>query len=235
MSDLVADCPRCGAQQITFELVAARETERRNGWQRCYEAFCICRACGKSTIYALSQKTNVDPLALSVTPLPNFTNAVNNWVTVERYVSLKDVVSQSPPDYLPAVIQTAFREGAACLAIDCPNAAGTMFRLCLDLATREKLPATNDDGLTNTIRRSLGLRLAWLFDTGRLPKELQDLSACIKDDGNDGAHEGTLEKADAEDILDFTYELLERLYTEPGRLAAAKKRRGKRRAPDNNN
>jgi hypothetical protein len=52
---------------------------------------------------------------------------------------------------------------------------------------------------------------------------------CIKEDGNDGAHEGTLKKEDAEDILDFTVALLSRLYTEPERLRLAKLRRDKRR------
>ena len=55
------------------------------------------------------------------------------------------------------------------------------------------------------------------------------MSSCVKDDGNDGAHAGTLKKADAEDILDFTVALLERMYTEPERLRLAKARRDSRR------
>ena len=39
--------------------------------------------------------------------------------------------------------------------------------------------------------------------------------------------DATLE--DAEDILDFTFELLERLYTEPHRLELASARRAERR------
>jgi hypothetical protein len=54
-----------------------------------------------------------------------------------------------------------------------------------------------------------------------LPEALRDLSSCVKEDGNDGAHAGTLTKEDAEDLLDFTTALLERLYTEPKQLALA--------------
>jgi hypothetical protein len=54
-------------------------------------------------------------------------------------------------------------------------------------------------------------------------------SMSVKDDGNDGAHRGTLGKADAEDLQDFTFELLERLYTEPARLKQAEERRKQRR------
>ncbi|WP_218572603.1 DUF4145 domain-containing protein [Plesiomonas shigelloides] len=91
------------------------------------------------------------------------------------------------------------------------------------------LPEENENGLNNRIRRSLGLRLEWLFDKKILPTALQELSTCIKEDGNDGAHAGNLSEEDAADILDFTYMLLERLYTEPRRLEMAKLRRQARR------
>ncbi|NOY87164.1 MAG: DUF4145 domain-containing protein, partial [Deltaproteobacteria bacterium] len=100
-----------------------------------------------------------------------------------------------------------------------------MFRLCTDLATRAMLPECEADGLNKKVRRSLGLRLPWLFDNDHLPETLRELSTCIKDDGNDGAHEGNLTKEDAEDILDFTFVLLERIYTEPKRIELANERR----------
>jgi hypothetical protein len=118
------------------------------------------------------------------------------------------------------------------MAIGCYNAAGTMFRLCIDLATKAMLPEGEADGPNQRIRRSLGLRLPWLFDSSILPEALRELSACIKDDGNDGAHEGTLSKKDAEDILDFTGVILERIYTEQKRLELAKERRDARRVKD---
>ncbi|KQS48531.1 hypothetical protein ASG20_14190 [Sphingomonas sp. Leaf198] len=60
--------------------------------------------------------------------------------------------------------------------------------------------------------------------------ELADLADCVREDGNDGAHDGTLGKADAEDLVDFTQQLLERVYSEPARLRIAKARREARRA-----
>lgn len=123
---------------------------------------------------------------------------------------------------------SVFKEGSACMSIGCYNAAATMFRLCLDLATKSLMPEEGE-GLNNRIKRNLGLRLAWLFDNGILPEALRELSSCIKDDGNDGAHEGSLSKDDAADILDFTFILLERLFTEPKRLEIASQRRLERR------
>jgi hypothetical protein len=108
-----------------------------------------------------------------------------------------------------------------------------MFRLTIDLTTRPRLPKEEDDvpGLNHRTRRDLGLRLPWLFANGFLPKELDPLSKCIREDGNDGAHAGTLTKEDAEDLRDFTVALLERVFTEPERLRLAEERRKSRRAP----
>jgi hypothetical protein len=106
-----------------------------------------------------------------------------------------------------------------------------MFRLSLDLATRSLLPADGAEGLNAKTRRDLGLRLPWLFDNGRLPESLRELSTCVKEDGNDGAHAGNLSKEDAEDLLDFSYVLLERLFTEPTRIRDAAERRRTRRTP----
>ena len=61
---------------------------------------------------------------------------------------------------------------------------------------------------------------------------LRQLSTCVKEDGNDGAHAGNLSTEDAENLLDFTTILLERLYTEPERLRIAEERRIQRRNPD---
>ena len=150
-------------------------------------------------------------------------------MSIESHVSLKDIAAESPPEHLPENIDAAFREGAACMSIGCCNAAATMFRLCLDIATSSMLPAEDRNGLNSKIRRSLGLRLPWLFEQNILPDSLRGLSSCIKDDGNDGAHEGTLSEEDAEDILDFAFVMLERIYTEPKRIELAQERRVRRR------
>jgi hypothetical protein len=160
--------------------------------------------------------------------LVNLNVAANQVVTVKRFISVQDNSAENPPEHLPKNINDIFCEGASCMAIGCNNAAATMFRLCLDLATQSLLPE-DAEGLNSRVKRSLGLRLPWLFDNDILPEALRELSACIKDDGNDGAHEGTLSEEDAADILDFTFILLERLYTEPKRVELAGERRAARR------
>lgn len=230
MAELVADCSRCGSKRITFDLTQENLLGMTHGWQLRYEAFCVCRNCRKASIFVLAQAIATDKSIVHKNGLVKLTGAVNQFMRIEGIVSKKDDASVNPPQYLPQAIEAAFREGAMCLAVSCYNAAGTMFRLCVDLATRSLLPDGEIAGLNPKTRRDLGLRLPWLFAYNHLPLALHDLSTCIKDDGNDGAHAGTLAKDDAEDLLDFTTALLERLYTEPEVLKLAKERREARRA-----
>jgi hypothetical protein len=232
MSELVADCPRCGANKITFDLDAAIIVGLRHSWQQVYEAYCVCRRCKRSVIFLLSDHgIDENGVIKKSGGLVKLSAAANRCVEVERYLSLRDEAPVAPPEHVPDEIAAVFTEGATCLAVECYNAAATMFRLCVDLATAGLLPEADEDGLTKDIRRTLGRRLKWLFDHARLPESYRELSTCIKEDGNDGAHAGTLKKADAQDLLDFTTALLERRYTEPKRVELAKARRTERRKP----
>ena len=229
MAELVANCPRCGSRRITFDLKAANIVGVEYDWQCWYETFCICRHCSRATIFLLSESVNADYQHVHKVGILKLEGVVNKYLNVERYVSLKDQATVAPPDHVPEAIAEVFKEGATCLAVGCYNAAGTMFRLCVDLATRSMLPTEDAEGLNAKVRRDLGLRLPWLFANGRLPPALKGLSSCIKEDGNDGAHAGTLKQPDGEDLLDFTTALLERMYTEPERLRLAQARRDARR------
>jgi Domain of unknown function (DUF4145) len=234
MGLLVANCPRCGAGQITFDLQAQVHVDRRHNWQNWFEVFCSCRRCHRSTIFLVSQREPSLPEKLTIqNALVTFPFALDDFFEVQRFISVRDNISIPPPEHLPSEIKNAFVEGATCLAVGCHNAAATMFRLCVDLVTRPLLPDPADGTKAqpnSRQRRDLGLRFFWLFDNQILPSELRDLAGCIKEDGNDGAHAGTLTKEDADDLLDFTVALLERLITEPKRLELAKERRDARRA-----
>jgi hypothetical protein len=192
MSELVTDCPRCTATKITFDLLASTKVGKQHGWQNWHEAFCVCRHCHQSTIFVVSDGGIDEGKFIAKVGLEKLPASVNNFVRVERYITARDRANTPPPEHLPESIRLAFEEGAMCLAVNCFNAAGTMFRLCVDHATTALLPEANENGLNAAIRRSLGLRLQWIFDNGRLPQVLKDLSHAVKEDGNDGAHAGIL-------------------------------------------
>jgi hypothetical protein len=229
MAELVANCPRCGTARITFDVTALVRVDFRYGWQHIFEAFGVCRNCSRSTIFVIEETTGHDiQLFKNDSPL-KVKDSLNNYFSVRGFINLKDMATAKPPEHVPEPVANVFKEAATCLTVGCWNAAGSMFRACVDLATRPLLPEEETAGLNHRTRRDLGLRLPWLFDNGRLPNDVREISACIREDGNDGAHQGTLTKEDAEDLLDFTVALLERLFTEPRRLEIAQERRKERR------
>ncbi|MHB8857423.1 MAG: DUF4145 domain-containing protein [Bellilinea sp.] len=229
MPELVTDCPRCGSSKITFDVEAAKNIDKRYGWQNWYEVFCICRQCNTGTIFVLSENSIDDAKYVREVGILKIPRTLNQLLEIQGYISIKNIYNVGPPEHIPEEIEAIFKEGTMCMAVECYNAAGTMFRLCVDMATRGMLPNEEVKSLNAKVRRDLGLRLPWLFENNVLPESLKDLSTCIKEDGNDGAHAGTLKKLDAEDLLDFTLALLERIYTEPERLRLAKERRDSRR------
>jgi len=229
MAELVANCPRCGAKEITFDVKESTPTVIKYNWQRWFEAFAVCRRCHRSTVFRLAQRDIHFEDAIRANHGPAGFATVGDVFQVDSYISQQDADAIEPPEHLPPDVQQVFKEGAKCFAIGCWNASGTMFRLCLDIATAPLLPPGDAEGLTGKVRRDLGLRVPWLIANGLLPRELRALSDCIREDGNDGAHRGTLTREDAADILDFSVAVLERLFTEPERLKQAEERRAARR------
>ena len=251
MSTLATNCPRCGTQKVTFSVLSAHCIETVYDASHyidtvcgvidtpdsvdtatlpdepllsvyLYETFCICNECKKSTVFVL--KTTEDPATGE--------DSVTGSVEIVEYINQKHFVEHRPLEHVPENIKLAFKEGESCFAVGCFNATCTMFRLCVDLAAREKLEKLSKDGKAeisqNVKTGTLGAKLKWLFDNGKIPEGLRELSMCIKDYGNDGAHEGVLRKEDAEDLLDFTQQLLEHLYTAPKKVKLAKERRDAR-------
>jgi hypothetical protein len=231
MAELVTDCPRCGANKISHVVVSSNSLGKFYGWMRVYELFCVCRNCSRATIYKVELSTDHSGLSdyYGKNNPAASGQSLNEHFNITGYVSLKDRVTVDAPQYLPANIEDAFNEAATCLSVQCWNASAAMLRLCIDLATKPMLPVEEVEGLNRRTRRDLGLRLPWLFDTGRLPGDLRELAKCIREDGNDGAHDGTLIKEDAEDLLDFSKVLLDRIFTEAERLRIAQERREARR------
>lgn len=236
MAILTHDCVRCGARNMTFDVRGANNVGRLGAdWQFALECFSICRACGLSTVFKLQifDYNNRDRFRQAVNIWLDQSVTLNNYFRIEGYVSSSDKATASPPEGIPNDLAAIFKEAARCHSIGCSNAAGTMFRLCLDRATQGFLPDPNEatEQPNGRQRRDLGLRLPWLFAHNRLPAALEPLSHCVREDGNDGAHAGNLSSEDAEDLIDFTTALLDRLYAEPERLRLAQERRDARRAP----
>lgn len=225
MATLVFDCPRCGVKRVTF-IVRGIIFNASNSDD--YDYFCECRVCQSAVVLNVSKKLDMISQKMGKEEILQLTGIIDRYVTVNGYSTFVDYSFKRPPDFLPPQVEAAFIEGAKCMSIRCFNAAATMFRLCLDFSTKSLLPTDDVHGLNAKTRRSLGLRMEWLFNNNILPDSLRELAECVKDDGNDGAHQGILDETVALDLQDFSETLLERLYTEKERLRLAKVRREER-------
>ena len=163
----------------------------------------------------------------SMNTLSAINGSLNHLVDFKRHITLKDKAGSKPPDLLPETIEKAIIEANICLANECWNAASAMYRLAVDLCTKSLVPEGST--VPNRTMRSLGLRMNWLFENELLSNDLKDLAECVQQDGNDGSHDGSLNRIDAEDLKDFCYALVARVYTEPQKLELAKQRRANRR------
>lgn len=218
---------------MTFDILADVHVGTEHGWKHYHEIAARCRRCKCPSLLLVSLINSSDGNRFGKDGLIAATVAgdIAHLFRFVKVISTADFGANEAPEFLPENIDRAFKEGTRCLAIGCHNAAAAMFRLCLDLATKAMLPADGTEGGPNGHqRRNLAPRLEWLFDQKRLPDDLQGLSVAVKDYGNDGAHDGTLDDNEAEDLYDFAYALLHRLYTEPQRIAQAQARRDQRRA-----
>jgi hypothetical protein len=219
----IHDCPRCSVKRTG--MLALSSVKLGSGFYRLHEVFSGCNSCRKTTVFLMRAKSEHSGKPESIP-------SVTMGFEILSYVSLRDFGATAPPEHLPPHVESSFKEAATCLAVKCYNAAGTMFRNCLDLATKDLLSqteATASTPPTKDQRGKLAFRLEWLFTHGALPPDLRDLAKSVKDDGNDAAHGASIGEAEAQDLLDFTEHLLERVYTFPQRVILATERRQQRR------
>ncbi|NLQ23399.1 DUF4145 domain-containing protein [Shewanella sp. S-1] len=228
MSIHVTDCPRCKAQKTTFDVLAFAPVREIDSYQDTFylEVPMQCRNCKQVSV--ISANVTGRATFRDLNDLNEHKHLLYEFLDVLVFVTLADVKASAPPEHLPQNIHNAFVEGAKCYAAGCYNAAGAMFRLSLDLASKSQLP--KDDTLTNHRQKTnLADRLEWLFENNHWPVALKEMVTCIRQDGNDGAHDGELGEAEAFDIMDFSFMVLEKIYAEPERIRISQERRAIRK------
>lgn len=223
MAMLTVDCVRCGALKMTHDVRSC--TGYFDQGKRVFEYHLQCRACYKSAIWHIEKAPNqADPAELlkQQTPLDAHVRVIG---------AVKPRISTVPtPEHTPPDLALIFDEGAECISIGAWNAGSAMFRKILDQISKDKMNAApGGPPADKRTRFNLKPRLEWLFANNLLPRDVEALADCIREDANDAVHNAPLGKDDALDMQDFTVELLEALFTLPGRLRAAEARRAARR------
>lgn len=235
MSFVVSNCNYCRTKNIRLD---NKGFNRINPYQ--WDILAICSNCNSPTVYRLSQNANVDyPISEQLKNTKKLEDI--RGLNLSLYFSIGSTVVPPKgeivpcPSYVPLKIQTVFDEATLCFANSCYTASGAMFRLCLDITTKELLKEwlesnTDSNNHPNSAQKDkLFNRIEFLIDKCVIPSDLKEYAHHIRLDGNEAAHEGSTEKQDAEDLLDFTELFLERIYTMKKQLELAQERRLARR------
>lgn len=235
MSFLVSDCDYCTTKKIRFDNQGFNKIQRFK-----WDILAICSHCNNPTVFRLTQKSGVlYPINETLDQAKKLSDLQD--LNLSLYFSLGGKVVPPNrkivpcPEHVPENIKIVFDEATTCLSINCYTASGAMFRLCLDITTKELLkewleinkpPAHQPN---SDQKNKLFNRIEFLITNGVIPSDLKEYAHHIRLDGNEAAHAGSTEKEEAEDLLDFSELFLERIYTMKKQLELAQVRRLARR------
>lgn len=198
------DCPYCKTKDVAF--TAVEEWKNRKAEAR---GLFICGACHEGVIWEWwggSQPTQVSGF-------------VNSWgISLGRQWPEADL--GDAPEDTPLTVANFFRQGTSSLDGGNFDAAGMMFRKCLESATK-----ILDENLAS---KKLVKRIDELAEAGKLTTDLACWAHEVRLGGNDAAHDDepfTLEEA--QDLRNFIESFLRYAFT----LPTAVKRRAKPSEP----
>ncbi|MHA3052183.1 DUF4145 domain-containing protein [Acinetobacter sp. ANC 4640] len=240
---LVHNCNFCGAKNIRFDVLTTTIHQSSHDSSSTYwQAFCQCSHCKKGCVLAIHGGLNFHILN-RITHIESYPNLclsdktnISDHFKVFKIIIPPNKEQVECPKYVPENIKNIFDEATKCLSVDCFVASGAMFRLCLDLVSKDLLEKwqrgnqSNSNQPNKDQKNKLYDRIDFLILNGIISIRLKELAHCIRLDGNDSAHDGSTGESEALDCLDFTEALLTEVYTLPEQINEAKKRREERRA-----
>lgn len=235
MSFIISNCTYCRATNLRLD---NKGFNRINNYQ--IDILAVCSHCNQPTVFRLTQKSSI-PYPLNehlpkVTKLEDFKDFnLSLYFSIGSTLIPPRIAVTPCPEHVPSNIKSVFDEATTCLSLNCYTASGAMFRLCLDLTTKELLNEwlesnkNSTDQPNSAQKDKLFNRIEFLIKQGIIPLDLKDYVHHIRLDGNDAAHDGNTQKEETEDLLDFSELFLERIYTIKKQLEIAQARRIARR------
>ena len=202
MAHMILDCPHCGSNRITFDIVGeSRATPPRN--TEFWNLLLQCRGCQKAVIAELWSIGGSIPSACEGDPR-------DHGFPVKQMPSVRVLV----PEHLDEEIAADFKEAVANLNGDRYTSAGIMFRRVLERATIALDPSSHADSLYTRIEK--------LANASVISKELQESATIIRTGGNTAAHGAREEftSETAEQLHQFTELFLTYAFTLPAKVRA---------------
>ncbi|MCX2696697.1 DUF4145 domain-containing protein [Ochrobactrum chromiisoli] len=214
MAFFVRDCVRCGVRTIQHMLVGQTQTDAKNyEW----EVIGACTDCQQASVYLFRLR------AIGESPM-TYTkgNIETNQSSLAGTPIRIATTSMELSEYIPKRIAGLFREANECRQMTWYEAAGSMYRKTLDVATKHIFshdPRLAEKNPANALRS----RIKAMGEMGILEHDIVELADIVALDGNDAVHdEDPYTKEEAEALEDLTLDLLDRLFVRPAKIAAVK-------------
>jgi len=191
----------------------------RRSYRRTIELACRCHECSRTTVFVLEAIKGAEH------DLPKLQFETNENPTKLGYRERRAFPPSSglpTPSDTPEPAASFFGQGAIAMTHDLFDAAGAMFRKCLESVTRsEALLGLIPEADRAAFQESwLKARITKLKEIQAIPPALGDLVDVIKDEGDDAVHDNTLyDKDSAHALQQFTSVFLEQTFTIPAQIA----------------
>ncbi len=216
MSQIVVDCPHCGAKSLGMTVfgsyVPSPTTVSALSRPVFFHVAAICGKCCEPVSATLTTPDTPvrswnDFLDRSAAYLKD-TNGSPEIHSFHTQVVLTPDANIQIPDHLPSAVEKSLNMAEVNFRLpDMEEASAAMYRRAIDIAVRNIAP----DGKGDLIKR-----INNLADEGKLPGTMKDWAHQVRIIGNDGAHDiqGVTRK-DLEAAQGFTDALLRYLFTLP--------------------
>ena len=202
MAHMILNCPHCGSNRITFDIVGSSRAYPPQ-YSSFWNLLLQCRHCLKAIVAELCGIGGTDPAKCEGDPRSH------------GFV-IKDIPSVSAlvPEQVDEEIAADFEEAVAYLKAGRFTSAGIMFRRVLEQATIALDPTSHAD--------SLYIRIEKLAKASVISKELQESATIIRIEGNTAAHGAREEftSENAEQLHQFTELFLTYAFTLPAKVKA---------------
>jgi hypothetical protein len=187
--------------------------------RRTIELACRCHECQCTTIFILRAEAG------GAHDLPKLRFDKNENPTTFGYREVgafPTAQAQPTPANTPEPAASFYKQAATALAHGLYDAAGAMFRKCLESVTRSQamLKLIPDADLAEFKKMWLKARINKLKQIHAIPPALGDLVDVIKEEGDGAVHDDVVyDKDSAEALHRFTETFLEQTFTIPAQIA----------------
>jgi Domain of unknown function (DUF4145) len=196
-----------------------------SGYKRTIELACRCHECHCTTIFVLRADSH------SIHDLPKMRFEKNETPAAFGYheIAAFPISKARPtPADTPEPAANFYRQAATAMAHELHDAAGSMFRKCLESVTRSNamLDLIPSDDRAAFAAMWLKARITKLKQIHAIPPALGDLVDVIKEEGDGAVHDDVIyDKESAEALHRFTETFLEQTFTIPAQIAKIRKKR----------